>query len=586
MVVDSALNRRSAELNLVLADAEHGEFDWLWVLHPVDSVAPTNLTVQGADAYARPGINTFSGYVNDPSGVRSITLDIDGRMVECPVAAAFDSAWTCAVELGALTDATNVRIRARATDMSGNQSAFTPVQTLPVDLAPPTVALGAEIGQFLTDGLIGPAEMNWQGTVQDNRVAAALDICTGPTDMTRCSTIPVVPGDTAQATWNTSLSTLLAGDGVTMTVALYGKDGAGNRGVTPLTRTFMVDTVAPTVTATLQSRTLSGTVGDGGGLRALRVFITAPDSIVRSETLATTPGNDGRLRWTFTPSTTTAGTYSVYVLAEDMSGNTGGTGPFVIHLDAEPPTVTATATSTTTSVPTSTTTSVPTTIVTNTTTATETATMTSTTTSTPTTTPTKVPTATATSTAISTATATMTRTATATNTSTPMATRTPMVTSTASATTTATPVRYEIYLPLVSNGTRATFVATVMEQPIRERPATKGEVFLTGSLTMPTLAQHGGTFYLSSDATGLVPARVDDRIVLKVDGTEVFSHTFGQPINNALRADKPNIVVADSVVIPSGLIAQLSGKRVTMELSDMYGTYVSSSPLYIVWLDQ
>ncbi len=375
-----------------------------------------------------------------------------------------------------------------------------------------------------------------------------------------------------------------------MTVALYGKDGAGNRGVTPLTRTFMVDTVAPTVTATLQSRTLSGTVGDGGGLRALRVFITAPDSIVRSETLATTPGNDGRLRWTFTPSTTTAGTYSVYVLAEDMAGNTGGTGPFVIRLDAEPPTVTATATSTATSVPT--------TIATNTTTATETATMTSTTTSTPTTTPTKVPTATATSTAISTATATMTSTATATNTSTPMATRTPMVTSTASATTTAlptssptrtttaTPVRYEIYLPLVSNGTRATFVATVMEQPIRERPATKGEVFLTRSLTMPTLTQYGGTFYLSSDATGLVPARVDDRIVLKVDGTEVFSHTFGQPINNALRADKPNIVVADSVVIPSGVIARLSGKQVTMELSDVYGTYVSSSPLYIVWLDQ
>ncbi len=156
----------------MLADAQHGDFDWLWVLHPVDSVAPTNLTVQGADAYARPGINTFSGYVNDPSGVRSITLDIDGRTVECPVAAAFDSAWTCAVELGALTDATNVRIRARATDMSGNQSAFTAVQTLPVDLAPPTVALGAEIGQFLTDGLIGPAEMNWQGTVEDNRVAA------------------------------------------------------------------------------------------------------------------------------------------------------------------------------------------------------------------------------------------------------------------------------------------------------------------------------------------------------------------------------------------------------------------------------
>jgi len=44
-VVNTALNGRSAELDITLSDAQHGDFEWLWSLHPVDTVAPQNLTI-------------------------------------------------------------------------------------------------------------------------------------------------------------------------------------------------------------------------------------------------------------------------------------------------------------------------------------------------------------------------------------------------------------------------------------------------------------------------------------------------------------------------------------------------------------
>jgi len=215
--INSALNGRSAELDITLSDALHGDFDWLWALHPVDGVAPQALTIQDADAYAHPGNNTFSGFVTDPAGVTLVTLDLDGRSVRCPVASPFDGAWRCNVDLGALTGARQVSVRAQATDSYGNRSTFTAPLVLPVDRTPPTVTLAPGVDRFLSDSLIGPSEMQWSGTLQDDQVAASVTICTAVNDPSGCVTTSTLPGTTAQGTWSAGLDTLLAGDGAPVT---------------------------------------------------------------------------------------------------------------------------------------------------------------------------------------------------------------------------------------------------------------------------------------------------------------------------------------------------------------------------------
>src|SRR6185295_17296655 len=98
--------------------------------------------------------------------------------VSCPITASLGGAWSCNVDLGTLAGASQVSVRARATDVYGNQSAFTSPLVLPVDLTPPAVALAPAVAQFLADGLIGPTETSWSGSLQDNRAVAVVEICT------------------------------------------------------------------------------------------------------------------------------------------------------------------------------------------------------------------------------------------------------------------------------------------------------------------------------------------------------------------------------------------------------------------------
>jgi Ca2+-binding RTX toxin-like protein len=333
-------------------------------LSPVDSAAPQNLTIQRGDGYARPGINTFSGFVSDPGGVARVTLDVDGRTVDCLDPTPFDGVWSCNIDLGTLAGASQVSVRARATDTNGSQSAFTSALVLPVDLTPPTVALDPSVEAFLADGLIGPAELLWRGSVQDDHVAAAVGLCTAVGDPASCTNIPVLPGAAAQGAWSAALTTLLAGDGTSATIALYGSDAAGNRASTPLTRSFRVDTVAPIITATqqLSPPALSGQVSDGGGLKALRALVMAPDSSTFTDVIATAPGSGGALSWSYTPNLTAVGAYTMYLSAEDLAGNSSTAGPFVVQSSGVS---TPTPTNTPISTPTPTRTATPTTVPVN-----------------------------------------------------------------------------------------------------------------------------------------------------------------------------------------------------------------------------
>ncbi len=114
-----------------------------------------------------------------------------------------------------------------------------------------------------------------------------------------------------------------------------------------------------------------------------------------------------------------------------------------------------------------------------------------------------------------------------------------------------------------------------------ERPVTQGATFDTRTLAFPASLPRGVAFYLSSSPTTPVAARVDDRIVLKVDGIQVFQYTYGLP-PSTLTPNLPNVVVSSLVRIPDSVMQRIAGRRVTVDFVDVYGTFSSASPLYIV----
>ena len=90
---------------------------------------------------------------------------------------------------------------------------------------------------------------------------------------------------------------------------------------------------------------------------------------------------------------------------------------------------------------------------------------------------------------------------------------------------------FHTYLPLVQRQVAGPVEVVVPfnVEPIAEHPVTQGEVFATRIVDVPADLPSGGAFYLSSSTNEVQPSRVDDRIVLKVDGKEVFSYTYGAP---------------------------------------------------------
>lgn len=159
---------------------------------------------------------------------------------------------------------------------------------------------------------------------------------------------------------------------------------------------------------------------------------------------------------------------------------------------------------------------------------------------------------------------------------------------TATPTTAPKATNHKVYLPLVQNGTTTILVAPLLSKPLEERRVTRGEVFAIDTFTMPTRLPRDGTFYLSSSPTQLLPARVDDRIVLKVNGGEVFRYTYGLPPERltAPSVSYPNVVNEALIPVPRQIVARLAGNQVIIEFVDVYGGHGSASSMYLVWSDQ
>jgi hypothetical protein len=189
----------------------------------------------------------------------------------------------------------------------------------------------------------------------------------------------------------------------------------------------------------------------------------------------------------------------------------------------------------------------------------------------PTPTPTATSTASFTPTPTNTSTQTPTNTPTRTPTSTP--TRTPAARSTPTPTSIQVPVSNKMFLPILVY-TKLPFPLVINREAILARPITQpGEVFYRTTIQMPARIPASGSFYLSAAASTLEPSMIDDAIVLRASGKAVFSYdyaTSGQPA--------PALVQ-----IPRSILEPLAGQQLTVEFIDVYGRFVSASPIYLFW---
>ncbi|HRI56757.1 MAG TPA: Ig-like domain-containing protein, partial [Anaerolineae bacterium] len=352
-LIDTSFDGQSAELNAAIADTLHGRaFDWLWVLHPVDSQPPTDVLITNPVMYARPDVNVIAGTVADRSGASDLEIEITARpthavtTLNCVDPTPDDNSWACTWQPGSLAGLTGFDLRARASDRFGNTSAWSPVHHLIVDTAPPTITADPIVADYLADGFINGAELDWSGAAQDDQAVTRVAVCLSGVYTTACDT-----GNTSAAapvvTWQYDFSALLAGDGISQTVSLHGFDAVGNRSAAPLVRTFILDTVAPVITvqqpvalrglamldATPQAtQVFSGTVSDGGGVARMTALIMPPDGVLRVEPVTLT-GAD----WQIAPLLDQLGEYLIQITATDLAGNLSATGNYLLEVTNRPP---------------------------------------------------------------------------------------------------------------------------------------------------------------------------------------------------------------------------------------------------------
>ncbi len=345
--INTALNGKSAEMDAAISDAQHGTFDYVWMLNPVDSQPPQNVQILNTLNYAKAGLNLITGLAADSSGAPKLDIEITARpsnnvtTLHCTDPTPNDGQWTCDWNLAGVSGIDHFDLRARATDANGLVSDWSPVQAVYVDTTPPTIALNPSIDQFLTDGYLNATELNWNGTLHDNREVAGLTICLSQTLNGNCIKGASFAGST-DAQWGFDLTTLLAGDGISRTIALYGLDGAGNSSSAPVTRHFTLDTVAPVITVTnpisvglqstrpksapLANQTFTGSVTDGGGVSQVFALLFAPDGTVTSQ-----PALLNGSTWSIIPRFGKAGVFGVQILALDRAGNQGASDTYTVQ---------------------------------------------------------------------------------------------------------------------------------------------------------------------------------------------------------------------------------------------------------------
>jgi hypothetical protein len=140
-----------------------------------------------------------------------------------------------------------------------------------------------------------------------------------------------------------------------------------------------------------------------------------------------------------------------------------------------------------------------------------------------------------------------------------------------------------VFLPFIAKAPSTELIVAINEEPIAEQPVATGATFATRTAVVPASLPANVAFYLSSSSNTLKPARVDDRIILQVEGVEVFSYTYGlPPEQDAPDVARPNVVVEALARIPDAAMRCMAGEVVTAEFVDVYGRVSSASRIFIV----
>jgi hypothetical protein len=343
--IDAALDSDAAELTAVFSDEVHGEFEWAWVLHRVDTAAPTGLAIDAPMTFVQPITQSVHGVVTDTSGIEAVTLEVRTQpggvvtAINCPDGNN-DGLWQCSWNPGALDGLTNIELRAQAADLFGNVGPWTEWKNLLVDTAAPVLDLDNAVELALADGFLAPNELVISGTLQDDLAAYQVGLCLeSESEAANCLSISVQPGTTPTGTWLYDMAPFQNGDGLTQTMTLVGRDGGGNLSE-PISRTYRLDTVGPIITVTtsisevvlgdyplMGPPILTGDSQDGGGLGEVQVRMEneAGEFSWQSAVVSGT-------EWSFTPQLTAPGHYTLTVEGYDLAGNAGVTGSYPLHV--------------------------------------------------------------------------------------------------------------------------------------------------------------------------------------------------------------------------------------------------------------
>ena len=133
----------------------------------------------------------------------------------------------------------------------------------------------------------------------------------------------------------------------------------------------------------------------------------------------------------------------------------------------------------------------------------------------------------------------------------------------------------QIFIPLILNqvvfNMEPIFIGNVI--PVRD-VQTVHETFYSTTIQIPQDLPSTGNFYLSAQPDAISPVLVDDEIIIKVNGSIVYTHDFSA-------GGLPQFA---TLIIPRPLMEQMSGQTAVIEYRDVYGNVVTASEMWLIWV--
>lgn len=291
------------------------------MLHRIDSQPPSYVEITQPRTLLGLGVNQVRGIVHDESAISAIILQMqspEGNLstLDCSATVTEDGAWACDWDIG---------------DEESPHNTADPYYE--------NVRRPDHDVNLLSDQ---DAQGTWQLTICDHFSQVADNGFYNRSRLILSS--DRLPANT-QARWRYSLPGVASQDGVMRTLEVHGRDSVGNPNV-PLSLTFQVDTVPPIITYTThtailrsgQPFSITGTVSDGGGVRAMQMNGITPRQTYVADviTLDYTSTGSGRSEatWVYTDTrkVTQPGDYTLWVNAIDDAGNRSTLGPFNVQV--------------------------------------------------------------------------------------------------------------------------------------------------------------------------------------------------------------------------------------------------------------